>query len=256
MSYSDDIATFLAACTVPDYTEARALEDMKRSMDLRSAGWPRDTRKSMFDAESLTQLLQRVHDEGFRWDAHMTALAAIHGNLDCLAFAHEHEGRWDEDTSACAAARGHLDCLAYLHENGCPWNEKTCARAAGRGHLDCLAYAHENGCPWDWRTCSNSAGCGYLDCMAYAYERGGPFHDLSFFSFRARQHLDDRKRSATRLSRACRAWIARRRADVNLVLAARWGRAWGRAAPRPPAKQGGMRLGVETIRDRRAEHPM
>ena len=119
-----------------------------------------------------------------------------------------------------------MHCLMYAHAQGCPWNSTLCAIAAKYGHLDCLAYAHENGCPWDRQTCEYADAHAQFQCLAYAYERGRPVITLSS---RARKYLDVRERSATRVASAYRAWIARRHADVDLVLAGRW----GRAAPRP-----------------------
>ena len=158
--------------------------------------------------------------------------AAENGHLDCLTFAHENGYPWGHMTISGAARGGHLGCLTYAHDNGCPWGEWTCVEAASHGHSDCLAYAHENGCPWDSWTCDNAADNGRLACLAYAFERGCPFSE-SRISDRAREHLELRQRSATEVSRACRGWVARRRADVALVLAGRWGRAWGVPPPDP-----------------------
>ena len=103
--------------------------------------------------------------------------------------------------------------------------------------MDCLVYAQENGCPWDSTTfqdaaytCTRSCDAGRrLRCQAYAHERGCPADWGVYVGLRA--HLELRAKCATKIQNAVRRVNARRRADVKLVFAGRW----GRAAPRPPA---------------------
>lgn len=171
--------------------------------------------------------LKYARDHGCPWHEETCAGAAKYGHLDCLTYAHENGCPWGLMTCWSAAAGGHLDCLKYARENGCPWDERTCARAATHGHLDCLEYANVNGCPWP----SNQdfliiAEYGrYLACVAYAHEHGCPFaitdDGAMCYGKPFRDHIELRRTSAVKVSRVCRVWLARRRADVRLVLAGR-----------------------------------
>lgn len=193
------------------------------------------------------QRLRELRATGATWDCKTMCAAAVSGHMDCLKYVHENGCPWDEWTCAYT---GHLDCLKYTHENGCPWGWRTCAYTAERGDLDCLKYAHENGCPWNSEIPAYAAASGHLNCLEYLHERGCPLdascsHDAAYFGHLdclayalergcpssnhmqldscTRKFLERRRRSALLVSRACRAWLARRRADVALVLAGRWG---------------------------------
>ena len=97
-------------------------------------------------------------------DTSCTELAAELGYLDILQYLHETGFRWHEHTMACALYKGYLACLKYAHENGCPWTSSLykkarsakLARDAGRTYSGwgeereqsaCIQYILDCGCP-------------------------------------------------------------------------------------------------------------
>jgi len=75
----------------------------------------------------LKWLIQRKHCAPNEYISHY---AARGGNLQMVQYLHECGYRLNEGTTNAAAKEGHLHILQYLHEHGCPWNESTSRAAA------------------------------------------------------------------------------------------------------------------------------
>ncbi len=82
-------------------------------------------------------------------------LAVETGNLELkhLIYFHNNGFRWNEKICAIAAKYEHFDCLKYAHKNGCPWDEETTENSVCGGHLNCLQYAIKKKCPWNKEKC-------------------------------------------------------------------------------------------------------
>ena len=75
-------------------------------------------------------LVQKLHNEGWRWDQSAYTKAGINGHLPVIQYLHENRCHWGEHLCSCVDGNGHLNVLSYLHENGCRWYENTCSLAA------------------------------------------------------------------------------------------------------------------------------
>jgi len=108
------------------------------------------------------------------------ALAAAHGQLECLKYLHEEvKAPWDSSTAAWAATNGHLHILEYLVEREYDkFNAWACENAAENGHLDCLKFLHETAkAPWDRWAAPAAHGNNHTECLQYLLDNDCPLPD-------------------------------------------------------------------------------
>ena len=95
------------------------------------------------------ECLKYAHENGCPW-ARSTLFFSIHGgHLACAKYYIDNAKNHDKNEPFCrnlcklAALRGQLHCLAFLHENGYAWDKDTPTQAASSGRTECLKYAFE-----------------------------------------------------------------------------------------------------------------
>jgi hypothetical protein len=140
-------------------------------------GWPFDAHTSAGAAlGGHLAALQYLRREGCPWDCECIAsYVASSGSIETLEWLLQHEGIVVDDGAMNAAAgSGQTAMCAHLRSNlGAEWDLNVCDHAAVRGNLDTLRWLRQQGCPWNVSAICMHAGCsGYTDILDFVIEQG------------------------------------------------------------------------------------
>lgn len=105
----------------------------------------------------------------------LCAVAAHHGQFDCLHFLHENDYEWDPSTCLTALNGRNERCLHYALQEGCPAPmlcSDYCTRIVKESFYDCLVLAVQRGCVIDAGTCD--AAAGNVKILKFLHEKDCP----------------------------------------------------------------------------------
>lgn len=101
----------------------------------------------------------------------LCAIASMNGQLEILQYLHESGYRWNIGTCIHAAQYNHLSCLEYAHKHECPWDGRV--YYVSMNHFDIIKYLIENNCPFDWYC--NAKQTDTLEILEYLYVYKFPY---------------------------------------------------------------------------------